>query len=384
MDARQRLDALTGLRFLAALAVALSHSPLAHDPASPAAVQRLCGEGFLGVPFFFVLSGFVLAYSYHARLARPARSNLLAYYVARVARVWPLHLLALAAVLALPTGTPTGPARLLANAALVHAWVPNFRYITSYNSVTWSLSVEAFFYVVFPLIPWFAARRPTAGPGRFVAFAVLVWLVPAAFVAAFAGGASVKMAYLCGVFPPTRCGEFAAGAFLGLAFVKSRQGGNGSRSAANVALWTALELMPLLAVAVGVYFAARVPLLFRMGPYYAPAFAVLVAVAARRRGLLSRLLAGRVAVFLGEISFAFFLLHGVTFTHLAPRLESLIPDVYARTAALFAVAAVLAAAAHKLVELPLRSRIVGLGRMADPFRLGWLAGRLRSRAGNVR
>src|SRR5438105_14109782 len=105
MDAKSRLDALTGLRFLAAAAVALAHLPRLHlDPSLPPTARRLFMEGGAGVPFFFVLSGFVLAYSYHDRLARPSGWELGRYALSRFARIWPVYLLSVALVAVCPGG----------------------------------------------------------------------------------------------------------------------------------------------------------------------------------------------------------------------------------------------------------------------------------------
>src|SRR4051794_31464771 len=96
MSTPSRLDALTGLRFPAALAVAACHTgELVCNNAFGPTARRVFAEGAAGVPFFFVLSGFVLAYSYHDRLARPAPGAAAAYYRSRVARIWPLHLFTL-------------------------------------------------------------------------------------------------------------------------------------------------------------------------------------------------------------------------------------------------------------------------------------------------
>ena len=95
----RRLDALTGLRFLAAAAVVVFHA-------------RVDVPGQMGIPpdfaadvplasaavaFFFVLSGFILAYVY-PRLESPAACG--RFLLARFARLWPAHLVGLALCLA--------------------------------------------------------------------------------------------------------------------------------------------------------------------------------------------------------------------------------------------------------------------------------------------
>ena len=182
MEAKARLDALAGLRFVAAVVVATAHLPeLSHDPALGRVANRMLSEGVYGLTFFFVLSGFVLAYGYLDRLAKPTGPALRNYYIARVARIWPLHLLALGIALAFPTGPWTGNAGpLLANAFLVHSWMPSLEYIQSFNSVSWTLSLEAFFYLVFPLIIYGVGKWKSAGPTRLylAAFGVLSSLLP--------------------------------------------------------------------------------------------------------------------------------------------------------------------------------------------------------------
>jgi len=57
----KQLDSLTGLRFMAALAVLLFHIPYVLPSAS---TQPILSDGALGVSFFFVLSGFILSHVY--------------------------------------------------------------------------------------------------------------------------------------------------------------------------------------------------------------------------------------------------------------------------------------------------------------------------------
>src|SRR3954463_14806255 len=93
MSPNNQLPAVTGLRFVAAMHVYLTHSEL---PLSGAAALILV-HGGSAVSFFFVLSGFILAFNYAGERGRIDRSK---FWVARFARIYPVYLLAI--VVALP------------------------------------------------------------------------------------------------------------------------------------------------------------------------------------------------------------------------------------------------------------------------------------------
>jgi len=151
------LPALTGLRFLAGFHVVLFHY-LGRD-GMPEWLANVLSSGPNSVTLFFVLSGFILAYSYLG--AEPdATVSRRAFWVARFARVYPVYLLGL--VLAAPVFVSkalqqqgvTGESLLTvvgigtAVGGLFQAWVPAAA--CQWNCPGWSLSVEAFFYLVFP------------------------------------------------------------------------------------------------------------------------------------------------------------------------------------------------------------------------------------------
>jgi peptidoglycan/LPS O-acetylase OafA/YrhL len=73
------IHALTGLRFAAALLVFLHH----------AAGPRYY-EGFSGVTFFYVLSGFILTYNYHRTFTSLRPGELWSFYGSRLARIYPV------------------------------------------------------------------------------------------------------------------------------------------------------------------------------------------------------------------------------------------------------------------------------------------------------
>ena len=147
----KKLNALTSLRFVAAALIVIHHS------------RGLFGFGeYLlfpfqldqGVSFFFVLSGFILAYAYPNL---NGFKNISRFLLSRFARIWPAHVVAfLLLCLLFPSPFEWYSLRgynpfLLAgvNLFMVHGWIPIETYFFSFNNVSWSISTEFFFIYVF-------------------------------------------------------------------------------------------------------------------------------------------------------------------------------------------------------------------------------------------
>jgi peptidoglycan/LPS O-acetylase OafA/YrhL len=160
MAARGRqLPVLTGLRFLLAAWVILHHLTGrgrmldAGLHALPYAVVSIVRGGYLAVSTFFVLSGFVLSLRYVAR--GWTREGLAAYGVARLARVLPVYALSLLIVapfMAVDAFPPSGEraTALASYVLLLQGWTGRLGF--GWNTPAWSLSCEMFFYLCFPLV----------------------------------------------------------------------------------------------------------------------------------------------------------------------------------------------------------------------------------------
>jgi peptidoglycan/LPS O-acetylase OafA/YrhL len=316
-EGRPQLHALTGLRFVAAFQV-LAYHGLAPNASSPFWMRSLVGSGYVGVSLFFVLSGFVVTYTYHDSL-RDGTATRRAFLAARVARIYPVYLLSL--LVALPPLFWLLASKGLrmdwgwftelvaAYAGLVQAWHP--RRACVLNCPAWSLSDEAFFYAAFLLVLPMVARWRTRGLLAAAAAAyALSLLAPALYLALRPDGIGAgpvtaqTTGWWLGVVkynPLVRLPEFVLGVIAGRWFLL--EGGGSRRWYAGLEAGAVAALLALLLGSVWIPY----PLLHN--GLLAPVFAALVYALARGAGPVSRLLSTRVLVRLGAASFALYVLH---------------------------------------------------------------------------
>jgi peptidoglycan/LPS O-acetylase OafA/YrhL len=143
---KHKIDALTSLRFFAAALIVVLHGTQVFGPIQFTNHFAI----FQAVGFFYVLSGFILAYTYEGLpLTRPALSR---YAIARTARVLPVHLFTAVLTYLLIEGAHGPLPAMVSNLFLLQAWIPGNDYVFSLNGVSWSISDEAFFYAMLPLL----------------------------------------------------------------------------------------------------------------------------------------------------------------------------------------------------------------------------------------
>lgn len=347
----QRLDALTGLRWWAAFMVFLFHmrvfAPL------PGHISTVFDYGYLGVTFFFVLSGFVLTWSMRAGVSDST------FYWRRFARVWPLHFVALLFAIPvfytfapIPEGSflkPFDLGILLLSVVLLQGWWANPAILFSGNPAAWTLTVEALFYA---LHPWIArVLVPLARRGALlVALLAIVW--------AFAYRGALLLwpdSWLAAVpMPITRVPEFLLGMALAWAM----------RSGWRPRLHPAVGVGSMVFAVIGMLLPTVLPGAWPLSYFANEIFTVAVGLAIV--SLTARTLSGRRSVFetriqvkLGEWSFAFYLVHA-TVIYLALRLIGFQEPSWRNLvwfAVILAVDLVLAWLLHRFVERPIEKRM---------------------------
>lgn len=165
-----QLPELTSIRAIAAFIVVSFHM-FFNEANPPGFWNNLIANGHLGVDLFFMLSGFILAHVY-LQPWRQGRYSAKEFLVNRFARIYPLHFFMIAlflcayqAMILLEIGSAAEGqnwAHLPWHVLLLHAWGVTDSH--SWNFPSWSVSAEAFAYIVFPVIIWIATKfRPWKG-----------------------------------------------------------------------------------------------------------------------------------------------------------------------------------------------------------------------------
>lgn len=330
---RRDLPSLTGARWWAAFAVFLLHA-LVFLPVYPFQKSSTFETihsfvpmqlGAAGVTFFFVLSGFVIYWSF-----RPG-SSIRQFYWRRALKIYPTHIVA-ALVFVVAASVPLSRAVVwVPNLLLVHTWVPKWTMVGGLNVPSWSLCAEILFYACFPLALPLLRRIGTHR--LYWAFGALVLMIAAIHVSYFLfvdgprgisnifaprllpGDVSpmfeihaspawfaqddipVSPSYwLSYTFPLSRLPEFFLGVLAARLVIEGR--------------WRNIRLTPpLLALALAFSATWVVPVNFKMSALLVvPVAAVVATLAARDLDGVRGLNSTRPMVWLGQISYAFYMI----------------------------------------------------------------------------
>jgi peptidoglycan/LPS O-acetylase OafA/YrhL len=310
-----RLDQLTSLRFFAALMIVIHHS--VHLDLF--GISKIGVNFAQGVSFFFVLSGFILAYVY------PKLDTWLEvkkFLRARVARVYPAYVAAFLLgfwLIPYQWDSETAVAHLL----MVQAWIPLPAYYFSYNTVAWSVSTELCFYLAFPAVLYnFRANwriKLVCSGAILLALIALSHLLALPEYRNLAGlnGSPVNEEGILYINPLSRIFEFIFGMCLALAWEKN------TTVIRTPLLATTYELGAIVLCAMSVYCMSYInpgskgsilsgsteTWLSNSGSMFV--FGLLIYVLARGHGKITKILGHPFLVLLGEISFSSYLIHRI-------------------------------------------------------------------------
>lgn len=155
------IQSLTSFRFITAFLVFLFHCTGALNwKIENIALDKLITHGAVFMTGFFVLSGFIMAHVYQKTDFN--RSNILNFYLKRFAKIYPTYIVATIAYFAFihKDYTVREWIRIAVNDLfLTQAFFPSM-FKLGLNGGTWSLTVEAFLYLLFPLLLILSNKSP--------------------------------------------------------------------------------------------------------------------------------------------------------------------------------------------------------------------------------
>jgi peptidoglycan/LPS O-acetylase OafA/YrhL len=324
--------------------VVLSHLSFLKDVKNPLqwGAQNVFCEGFIGVSFFFLLSGFVMAYSYEKKLQEKT-VTLKQYMGLRLARIFPMHILISLILIgsAYMLGDLAVSVRVIStlffNLSLLQSWIPKENYYFSLNTVSWSLSAELFFYTAFIGLVNIRTKKLTAmAIGLGVVILILEWV--------FIGyRVPVSPHWVFYILPITRLLEF----LLGILIYRYRyvfRFPTFHEICSVVALGVAMVSLPKIGI----------PLQFRYQLAYLPFVAYVLSAFVQGEGWISEKLKGKSWILLGEASFMLYLVHKPIIHYIGHAQQRGLIEISALGMAILAILGSVAVAvlSHKIIEKP--------------------------------
>lgn len=300
------INSLTSFRFFAALLVFFWHIRLFME-------YEL---GHVGVSFFFVLSGFILTYNYHVKFKEINKENIFSFYVARLAKIYPLHFLTF--FLSLPvffvvqsksvignmSEFTSGVIKAISNLLLLQSHVPNSYVNFAFNGVSWSISNEMFFYLLLPFILFLTYKwLNSVNRKQILSITIILWALMFIFFSTI--NVTNTDQWSVYVFPMVRLFDFLCGISLGFVFLKS----DVAKVSFNRSWFTVAEILGLILVIVAILNNDVVNQAQRYSLYYLPLWYFLIYVYSFQKGFISKLLSNKILIVLGEISFSFYMIH---------------------------------------------------------------------------
>ncbi|MCB0755100.1 MAG: acyltransferase [Flavobacteriales bacterium] len=350
MAGKQPINQLYILRFLGAIIVVAHHYGKHLFSNSGMLFELINNAGFI-LSFFFALSGYVIGYNYF-EIERFSRHR---FMVRRMARLVPLYLFAftvtLISAMILQNAYPRG-LNIILQALCVHAWFPSM--VLNINYPSWSVSVELFFYFLFPLLVIWMGKHSFKW---FLAISGLIWLVSSAQHLIFeefiydpnAKWTSEFILY----FPIWHINSFLAG-MAGAEIFKRIQ---------------TTKIPKLIPPVVGILAASSIVQITGTDNFIrphihngllSPIIIIMLVAFSLDRSFLGKFMASRPMVFLGNLTYAIYILQHAVYLWTAYILDV---DTFDRTQfAIYIVALlVISVLVYKLYEAPARDWIVKKG-----------------------
>lgn len=284
-----KIKQITFTRFIAAIAIVIYHYGGDFSIYKIKYIVDIFSKANIGVSYFFILSGFIMIIAYHSK----KKIDYLDFYKNRFARIYPLYVIGL--LLFLIISHDFNVLTIIGYLLGFQSWFPGRALVLNFPG--WSISVEFFFYLVFPVLYNYVYSRQKKYTWVVV---IAIWIITQVFSNYFMHsglyeGRDSKSHDFISYFPLLHINEFLVGNLAGLFFVKNYKPKNYDWAIISVFMLIILSLL-------------FIPLYFHDG-LMAVFFVPLIVLISMNNGYLTKLFSWKLLEFLGEISYAIYIIH---------------------------------------------------------------------------
>jgi peptidoglycan/LPS O-acetylase OafA/YrhL len=303
------LSTLTGLRFFAIILIYFHH------------LEYPIGLGPAGVTFFFVLSGFIMAYNYNRKFIRLDTKELKRFYIKRLCKVYPLHVLTF--LFSLPvvylTNFKTNFGYAIINILLLQSYFPNGIQVFSFNSLAWFISDILMFYFLTPFVLFVLNKcQIVKNPKALISLSIFLFICQTAISCM---AINKVQAYSIGwwfvyISPYSRVFDYLIGMFIGLFFIAVKN--KILNLSLGKTLFGILEVSSVISFCTAIYCLPYFPFdSLRFGVYFIPVSVVVVLIFSFQQGFFSFILSKKIFVYLGNLSFIIYMIHQLAINYTA-------------------------------------------------------------------
>ena len=345
------LTALHFTRFVAAFCVIAYHYGKAATPFKAGLINTFIQNGGFAVSYFFALSGFIMMYAYY----KPQGDiNVNAFWTARFARIYPVYLLSfllvLLAILIFNESKPKGISIIL-QALCLQAWKPGIS--MEINYVSWSIAVELFFYFTFPFLLKYWQKKSLL---LILSQAIFLWIISFCIhiwmVKNLSSPSRFNVGQFIAFFPPWHLSSFILGSATAMLYLKVLQPSNFAKFFSYTLLVGSLIIIYILFI--------QQPIImgYLTNGGIIPVFLLLILGLALNNGIIAKLFSLKPLVWLGEISYGFYLWQFFIYLFFAEYLKNYTGFLNTYQFYMYVLALItFSALSYHIFELPMRNYI---------------------------
>lgn len=328
------------------MAIVIFHFGSAVFPFNASLLGNFAKRLDVGVSYFFILSGFIMIIAY----GRFDKVNAAAYLTNRFARIYPMLILSVLPILvgALFGFGNDNMTDSFLNLSLLQAWFSGK--VLSGNGPAWSLSVEAFFYILFPLL--FNRFYKKYSFSTITIVTALFWVVSVGvqnyLLLVTDWRSSTIMTDFILYFPLMHLAQFMLGNLAGLFFINKFTHSDTRQYDVFVLILLAVLIVLLL---------YPLPVNYHNG-FLGIVFVPFIITMTLNNGFITKLLKQNIFVFLGEISYGIYILQYPVYKILEIVFKKLnVTDTILTFYGFVVMLIVASAISYVFIEKPLRNRI---------------------------